>query len=135
VNRKRWEFIKSTGLAGLGFAGAGVITEIAKKHVSIPQEKLDPAPDFVKAELTRNPDLSKIMIHLLNYSPEKDNPVKQTGISIRVPRGKQVTELRLLSPDFTKIPVIRFKNEGGKITFTVPILDTYDLIVLNLTNK
>lgn len=90
----------------------------------------------VKAPLTVTMELTeqegKMMLHLINYNLEKEKLVKNIGVSLKIPDGKQIKELLLLSPDRDKTEPLVYKVRDGRADFTIPGLEAYDLIVVNL---
>ena len=87
------------------------------------------APLMVVMELTKQKDEGQIMLHLINFNATKDELVKNIGVSLKIPRGKQVQELLLLSPDREKDETLHYSLAGKNIIFTIPVLETYDLVV------
>ena len=90
------------------------------------------APVYVTAEVTQSPDQSKLMLHLVNYYTEKDQLVKDIDVSLKIPNGKQVQEMLLLSPDREGTESLPFTAKDGRAVFKVPRLDVYDLVVVKL---
>jgi hypothetical protein len=100
----------------------------AKENLSLEIE----APVFVTAEVTQSIDHSRLMLHLLNYNAEKDKLLKNLKISLKIPEGKQIKELLLVSPDKEKVETLSFTVKEGRAVFTVPLLEVYDLVVAKL---
>jgi hypothetical protein len=90
------------------------------------------APKEVTIELTMSESKDKMMIHLLNYNMLKNERIKNIGVSLLVPEGKQVHELQLLSPDREENKPLTFNIKDGRVLFTVPLLEVYDLVVVKL---
>ena len=88
------------------------------------------APVFIAAELTKSLDESKFMLHILNYNVGKDKSVKDIDVSLKVPEGKKVKELFMLSPDKEGIESLAFNIKDGQAVFKVPLLEVYDLVVI-----
>jgi hypothetical protein len=88
------------------------------------------APVFVATELTKSLDESKFMLHILNYNAGKDKSVKDIDVSLKVPEGKKVKELFMLSPDKEGIESLAFNIKDGQAVFKVPLLEVYDLVVI-----
>lgn len=88
------------------------------------------APPSVTAELTQKEDQSALMLHLINYDSKRNPSVKNIKVSLHVPAGKNITQVTVLTPDGRDDENISFQLSGDKIVFTVPLLNTYDLVVL-----
>lgn len=90
------------------------------------------APVYVTAELTQSIDKSKIMLHLINFNNKKNTIVTNIEVSIEIPEGKIPQQVNLLSPDIKEISSIKFEVLNGRIKYTVPQLDTYNLVVMEM---
>ena len=88
------------------------------------------APLTVTIELTEQE--GKMILHLINYNIEKEKLVRNIGVSIKIPEGRQVNELMMLSPDTEERESLTFTVKDGRTFFTVPQLEVYDLIVVKL---
>jgi hypothetical protein len=89
------------------------------------------APAFVTAELTASEKGDKITLHLLNYKALQNKNVKNIKVKLKVPQGKQVHDLLLLTPDKEGPRTLPFDVKDGQVTFTVPDLEVYNLVVIN----
>ena len=90
------------------------------------------APLTVTMELTEQEDKDKMMLHLINYNVWREKLVRNIGVSLKIPQGKQVKELQLLSPEWDGSESVPFTVREGRVDFTVPHLATYDLVVIKL---
>tara|TARA_R110002050_G_scaffold91784_6_gene192538 strand:+ start:25447 stop:27612 length:2166 start_codon:yes stop_codon:yes gene_type:complete len=90
------------------------------------------APQTVTMELTKKNDNSGLMLHLVNYDTDRDSLVKNIEINLRVPEGKNVKDVRLFSPDGDIDIGINYHTNIDKVNFTIPQLETYNLIVIQL---
>jgi hypothetical protein len=90
------------------------------------------APLTVTIELTEQKDKDKMMVHLINYNIRKEELVKDISVSLKIPAGKQVKELQLLSPDREGNESLPFTVKDGRAVFKVPRLEIYDLVVVKL---
>ena len=90
------------------------------------------APLTVTIELTEQEDRNKMMLHLINYNTSREELVKDINVSLRIPKGKQVKELYLLSPDRDGSESLPFTTKDGRVVFKVPHLEVYDLVVVKL---
>ncbi len=88
------------------------------------------APPYVAAELTRNQENSALMLHLVNYDFDRDTLITGIDVTMKIPEGKKIRELLLLSPDLGGREILDFAITGKEtIHFRVPRLKVYDLVV------
>ena len=90
------------------------------------------APVTVTVEIMEKKDRSCFLLHLLNYNAGHNSPVNNIGVSLRIPDGKKVDNITLLSPDNNKAGNIDFSVEEKRVMFNIPILETYDMAVIKL---
>ena len=90
------------------------------------------APAYVVAEMTKSNDQSQVMIHLLNYNVENERSIKNIEVNLKVPEGKQVKEIILLSPDKESSQTLKFTAKDGSVVFNVPELKVYNMIVAKI---
>jgi len=88
------------------------------------------APLSVTAELARQPSTNTWLLHLVNYNYTK--PVNGISVSLRLPVGRRVREATLQTPDGGSPQVLRVEPAGAALSFKVPRLEVYDLILLRL---
>ena len=88
------------------------------------------SPLTVTMELTEQE--GKMMLHLINYNLEKEKLVKNISVSLKIPEGKQIRELLLLSPDKEGSEFLNYTIKDGRAVFIVPSLEVYDLVVVKL---
>lgn len=88
------------------------------------------APLTVTMELTTQEN--KMMVHLINYNAVQEMAVKDIHVNLKIPDGKHIEKLILLSPDLDESESLSFNETGGRAEFTVPLLKVYDLIVVSL---
>jgi hypothetical protein len=89
------------------------------------------APPFVSIELTVSEKGDKMMLHLLNYNAPQKTDVKEIKVVLKVPQGKRVHDVILLSPDKNINKKLQYEVKEGRVSFTVPVLEVYDLVVAN----
>jgi hypothetical protein len=53
------------------------------------------------------------------------------GVKCRLPEGARFQEARVLSPDFEGSQAVQAKAEGGVVSFTLPKVAVYSVVVLN----
>lgn len=90
------------------------------------------APLTVTIELTQKETRDKMLLHLINFDYEQNKLVKDINVSLRIPEGKQVRELILLSPDREETESLPFTLKNRRAFFNIPRLEVYDLVVVNL---
>ena len=89
------------------------------------------APLTVTMELNQKEDRSALILHLVNFD-SKNPSVKNINIDIKVPESKKVTNVTILTPDGRDDEILKFKEKGDRIEFTVPQLSVYNLVVMKL---
>ena len=89
------------------------------------------APLTVTAELLRQEQQSRLLLHLVNYGAAENPLVKDVKITLGL-RGKQAKKVFTLSPDGEEISSLEFQTSDSGIGFTVPRLQTYSLVVVEL---
>jgi len=90
------------------------------------------APATVTAELLERKQQGELLLHLLNYDVVRTPSVADIEVSVQVPQGKKVKNVSLLSPDETSVGSLPVTASDGRANFTVPHLQTYDLVVIQL---
>jgi hypothetical protein len=86
------------------------------------------SPLTVVMNLVEQKATGNYYIHLVNY--DTSNPVRNINISLKSPSGKKIKSITMKSPDkLTNIP-LSFKEDNGRIVFSVPDLQIYTLISL-----
>ena len=91
-----------------------------------------PGADAVVAELMDQPGLARRLVHLVNYAGPQGKAVSNIKVSVELPEGKRTREITVLSPDGNESQTVASRIEVGRASFTVPLLDTYTLAVLEL---
>jgi hypothetical protein len=86
------------------------------------------APEGLYAEYTETTEGR--LVHLVNFRPEQ--PVTDTKVCMRVSEGQSVKRVRLASPGRSNDLPVKFKKEGGSISFTVPEVGTYEVAIVEL---
>ncbi len=89
------------------------------------------APLTVTMELNQKEDRSALILHLVNFD-SKNPSVKNINVDIQVPEGKKVTNVTILTPDGRDDEILKFKEKGNRIEFTVSQLSVYNLVVVKL---
>ena len=87
---------------------------------------------YVTVELASQAAEGRLILHLVNYNRDKSSQLNNLPIGITIPEGKRVGRIRMLTPDQpSKVEPITWKKDGD-VTFTVPSLETYSVIVIDL---
>jgi hypothetical protein len=89
------------------------------------------APLTVTTELIQKNDKNSLILHLVNFDYMKSS-VKNINVEVQVPDGKNVTQITVMTPDGGSDDILKFKEDGKRIAFTVPQLLIYDLVVMKL---
>ena len=90
------------------------------------------ASEYVTVELTGMKDDSAIMLHFVNYGIEKDMEEENITVDAQVPDGRRVEKVLVLSPDENINQNLEYKIQDDRISFTVPKLEAYNLVVISL---
>ena len=85
-------------------------------------------PDWVAVEQVEKEGL--ILIHLVNY--RQGNILSNLAVDVRIDDGKRVGGVRVISPDREGSRELKYQIEGGRCRFTVPVLEVYDVVVIDL---
>jgi hypothetical protein len=84
------------------------------------------APSGVCVELTQQP--GKRLLHLVNY--RTNEPVRDIGVSIRLPASRGVRSVIFASPLQAADVGLPFAVREGRVEFTVPSVDVYGIAVV-----
>ncbi|HYM12671.1 MAG TPA: hypothetical protein VEU62_18175, partial [Bryobacterales bacterium] len=87
------------------------------------------APDTVTAELLSQKSTGTLFVHLLNYDAARRPAVSDLEVSLQIPPGKKVAEVRELSPDHAAA-ALRFTVQKGRAQIHLPKLETYSIVVV-----
>jgi len=86
-------------------------------------------PRAVAAELVRQTDPRRLLLHMVNYDVE--NPAEVTA-TLPLAEGTTVASASLLSPDRATGQAASGKLEGGVLSLELKALDIYALFVIDL---
>ncbi len=86
------------------------------------------APSFVAAEFLQQKN--SVLLHLVNYDSDHTPLIKNIKIKYRGIPGKTIKKISLLSPDKETVQELDFNILDNAISFVVPELNVYDLVVL-----
>jgi hypothetical protein len=90
------------------------------------------APLTVTLELTEKLDKNVLMLHLLNYDVENKSIIKNIDVRLKIPNGKKVEKVEILSPDREQITMLKYKSDKNSIHFQTPQLQLYNLVLVKL---
>ena len=88
-------------------------------------------PDYLIANLTAHPAKRRTVIHLVNYNHRNVSEIESVAVKCRLPEGARFQDARVVSPDFEGSQPVPAKAEGGVVSFTLPKLKVYSVVVLN----
>jgi hypothetical protein len=86
------------------------------------------APPHVVVEVARQRTTGRILLHLVNYNTRQS--VSNLEVALRLPAGAVVRYAALRSPDLDRPLTLPAAVRNGAVSFRVPLLKTYDLLVL-----
>jgi hypothetical protein len=87
------------------------------------------APLTVTAELVEQKTSGRLAVHFVNYAAA---PAGRVEVTLRLPAGKSVERVTLLSPDEDKPQVLACSVKAGRAIFAVPRLKTYALALVQV---
>ncbi|MFC2076322.1 hypothetical protein ACFLT7_04490 [candidate division KSB1 bacterium] len=70
-----------------------------------------------------------LLLHLVNF---KQDTIESIPIDLKIPLGKEVKSVTLISTDREGKTVVKFAQENGRLKFRVPLLEIYDLLIIQL---
>ena len=88
------------------------------------------APVTVTSELLET--AGRLFVHLLNYNAERQPEVDGIELTLKIPAGRIVKSVDLLSPDDDRTQQLRYTVMGQAIITRVPPINTYSLIRVSL---
>ena len=89
-------------------------------------------PPHIASELLEQKGARRLSVHLLNYDSDRRPRVENAGISLRIPPGRTVARVELLSPDEGNPPAPRHELRNGRLEVRLPQLNTYSILVVTL---
>ncbi len=112
---KNWqEIIEATGWAAKG---------------DIPMSVSGPL--FLAANLVRQPDKQRVLVHLVNYNAKNVPSVQTVNVRCRLPEGKNAREVKVYSPDSVAPNTLKFNTQASRVSFTVPQVKTYTVATVS----
>ncbi|MFC2076927.1 alpha-amylase family protein [candidate division KSB1 bacterium] len=85
------------------------------------------APLTVVANLCRKNN--NLMLHLVNF---KQDLIENIPVNMTVPDGKKVKSIKLVSTDRAGEQKVKFEQEKDRLSFRVPQLTIYDMLIISL---
>jgi len=80
------------------------------------------------SELTEQP--GKRLVHLVNYNA--DVPAKDVSVRLRLPSGRRVKTVTLVSPEHQSDIEVSFHEMDGLVSFGVPQVNVYEIVVVSM---
>ncbi len=87
-------------------------------------------PDGLASNLVEQPGNRRVMLHLVNYNPRKQESLDPVHVTLRLPDGQDVKQCVLYSPDSEGPQELAGIRTPQGINLTVPI-KTYSIIAVN----
>ena len=88
------------------------------------------APLWVTMELAQQPGTNSLLLHLLNFKTTV--PLANIPVKLSIPAGMKVKEAVVETPDGGGRQVLNVATTGQTVSFRVPALKIYDLVLLRL---
>jgi hypothetical protein len=94
------------------------------------------ANSTIVLEILNQPASGTLLLHMINYNAARVPSVGQIEITLRLPDGREVEQVTVMSPDRGSHEVIPHKvnsvdEDGATVSFTVPDLETYNLVAIH----
>ena len=90
------------------------------------------APLWVTMELAEQPSSGTRLLHLVNF--KVDEVLKDIGVKVKVPKGLRLREVTWESPDGGARQVLQPSGREGLVSFRVPSLEIYSLVLMRMEN-
>jgi len=87
------------------------------------------APLTVVMNLYRKKGKGQLLLHLVNF---RQDLLRDIPVELKVPAGRRVKAITVISTDRRETESLKFKMKKGSVSFRVPLLETYDLVVVQL---
>ncbi|MCX6620735.1 MAG: beta-galactosidase [Acidobacteria bacterium] len=87
------------------------------------------APLTTVMELLEKKDGTETVLHFLNYRIQPRAPA--VDVTLRIPPGKHVKGVELLSPDNNTAGAVKFTEAAGRLQFTIPQTEVYHVAVIH----
>ncbi|MFT4094306.1 MAG: beta-galactosidase [Niabella sp.] len=103
------------------------VTWASKNNLSLHIE----GSETVTMELVKQDDKNRIILHLVNFNYKKA-AAENLKVSLKIPEGKKVQKITLLSPDSKTIATPAFSQKGTTLLFDISRVALYGLSVIQL---
>ena len=90
------------------------------------------APPTVTCEILQQPRTSRLLVHLLNYDRERHPQVDNIDLEVRIPAGRSVGGVAVLSPDEDSVRSLAHATRNGRLQVRLPRLKTYSVVLVRL---
>ena len=87
------------------------------------------APTTVVVNITERIKSGTAVLHFTNF--EAARRVEGVGVTLRKPEGRATASVRVISPDVPDLIELDFAEDSKAVSFTVPSLKIYDVIVVH----
>ncbi|MFC2076926.1 hypothetical protein ACFLT7_07575, partial [candidate division KSB1 bacterium] len=87
------------------------------------------APLTVVMNLYEKKEKKQLLLHLVNF---KQDLIGDIGVDLKIPDGKKVKSVTVLTPDSVRGGSIKHEQSGDRLAFRVPELKLYDMAVIQL---
>jgi hypothetical protein len=86
------------------------------------------APLTTVAEMYVRPETRETIVHFVNF--DRKHPLSPFDVTVKKQFSGPVKSVQVFSPDTDDPVSLQFQDTGGKVTFTVPSLRIYSMIVI-----
>jgi hypothetical protein len=90
-------------------------------------------PTHVISQVWKTENPKRVYLHLINHDVE--NKITDLPLSLEIPPNFNVEKVFLASPDLSGDQILSHVQNGGRVSFTIPELDSWDLIVITSTQE
>ena len=87
------------------------------------------APLTVVMNLCEKKEKGQLLLHLVNFSQDL---IESIPVELKIPGGKKVESITLISTDTDEVGTVEFVQKSQTLSFRVPRLKIYDLLVIQL---
>jgi hypothetical protein len=69
-------------------------------------------------------------VHLVNY--RENEPATNVAVNLVLPPGKAAKTVQLTSPEHERVTEVPFAQHADSITFTVPVVNVYEVAIVEM---
>ena len=88
-------------------------------------------PPSLAANLVSQIEQRRMVLHLVNYAARRGGPVTSVEVKVELAAGAMLKGIKLLSPDYAESTMLKGTQEGAVVSFLVPEIRTYLVVVLS----